>query len=118
MKDNKAKEAFMEFYKALKPGGILGVVQHRADAGTDPMVTRKKGYVSEEAVIDLAISAGLTLSASSEVNANPKDTKDYADGVWTLPPGFRLGDVDREKYAAIGESDRMTLRFEKPATDQ
>ena len=110
-----AQAVFNEFARVLKPGGTLGVVQHRADAGTDPEVTAKKGYVSEEAVIAMAEKAGLSLSSSSEINANPKDTKDYADGVWTLPPSYRLGDTDREKYSAIGESDRMTLRFEKPA---
>lgn len=113
-----AQNIFNEFARVLKPGGILGVVQHRADADTDPQVTAKHGYVSEQAVIDLANKAGLQLSSSSEINSNPKDTKDYADGVWTLPPSYQLGDTDREKYAVIGESDRMTLRFEKPATAQ
>lgn len=110
-----AQTIFDEFARVLKPGGTLGVVQHRAAPGTDPVVTAKSGYVSEQAVIDIAKKAGLLLSGSSEINANPKDTKDYENGVWTLPPGFQLGDTDREKYAAIGESDRMTLRFEKPA---
>lgn len=110
-----AQLVFNEFARVLKPGGTLGVVQHRADAGTDPAATAKNGYVSEQAVIDLASNAGLELDSSSEINSNPKDTKDYADGVWTLPPSYELGDTDREKYAAIGESDRMTLRFKKPA---
>lgn len=110
------QEVFNEFARVLKPGGTLGVVQHRANAGTDPLVTAKKGYVSEQAVIDIANKAGLKLRSSSEINANPLDTKDYADGVWTLPPSYRLGDKDREVYTTIGESDRMTLRFEKPAT--
>lgn len=113
-----AQAVFDEFARVLKPGGTLGVVQHRADPGTDPQVTAQKGYVSEQAVIDMANKAGLKLSRSSEINSNPKDTKDYADGVWTLPPSYELGDTDREKYAAIGESDRMTLRFEKPAAAQ
>lgn len=113
-----AQAIFNEFARVLRPNGILGVVQHRADEGTDPAVTAKKGYVSEQAVIELATNAGLKLSGSSEVNANPNDSKDYPDGVWTLPPSYELGDTDREKYAAIGESDRMTLRFVKPAEDE
>lgn len=112
--NGQAAEVFAEFARVLKPGGVLGVVQHRAATGSDPAETAKLGYVSEEAVIDIAESAGLVFEASSEVNANPKDTKDYPDGVWTLPPSFRLGEVDRARYAAIGESDRMTLRFRKP----
>ncbi len=109
-----AQSVFAEFARVLKPGGVLGVVQHRAADGTDPALTAKKGYVSEQAVIGFAQAAGLVLDARSEVNANPKDTRDHLEGVWTLPPSFRLEDVDREKYAAIGESDRMTLRFRKP----
>lgn len=109
-----AQDIFNEFARVLKSGGILGVVQHRADEGTDPKVTAKKGYVSESAVKKLAANAGLEFVAASEINANPKDTKDYAKGVWTLPPSLTLGDEDREKYSAIGESDRMTLRFKKP----
>ena len=108
-----AQEIFNEFARVLKPGGVLGVVQHRAADGTDPAETAKTGYVSEQAVKDLAANAGLVFEDSSEVNANPNDSKDYADGVWTLPPSLRLGDQDREKYTAIGESDRMTLRFRK-----
>ena len=112
--NGQAQSMFAEFARVLKPGGVLGVVQHRAAEGTDPAVSAKTGYVSEQAVIGLAQAAGLVLEARSEVNANPKDTRDHPQGVWTLPPGFRLDDVDREKYAAIGESDRMTLRFRKP----
>jgi predicted methyltransferase len=107
----------------LKPGGILGLVQHRAANGTDPKVTAELGYVSEEAVISLAQAAGLDLEARSEVNANPQDRKDYPDGVWTLPPGLeacsKLTNAEEKTaceapYLAIGESDRMTLRFRKP----
>ena len=108
-----AQDIFNEFARVLKPGGLLGVVQHRADNGTDPSVTAKQGYVSEEAVKALAKNAGFIFEESSEVNANPNDTKDYSEGVWTLPPGLTLGDKDRAKYTSIGESDRMTLRFRK-----
>ena len=111
--DGTAQQIFNAFSRVLKPGGVLGVVQHRADNGTDPAETAPLGYVSEEAIIALAQAAGLELEASSQVNANPRDTKDYPEGVWTLPPGFELEDQDREKYTAIGESDRMTLKFRK-----
>ena len=109
-----AQDIFTEFARVLKPGGVLGVVQHRAEDGSDPAVTAKQGYVSEAAVKELATNAGLVFEMSSEVNANPEDSRDHPKGVWTLPPSYRLGDEDREKYAAIGESDRMTLRFRKP----
>ena len=108
-----AQDVFNEFARVLKTGGILGVVQHRADDGTDPAVTAKNGYVSEQAVRELAANAGFKFDGSSEVNANPSDSKDYPDGVWTLPPSLQLGEKDKAKYVAIGESDRMTLRFIK-----
>jgi predicted methyltransferase len=109
----QAQDIFNEFARVLKPGGTLGVVQHRADDGADPKVSSKQGYVSEAAVKELAANAGLEYVAGSEVNANPEDTKDYSKGVWTLPPSLSMGDEDREKYLAIGESDRMTLKFKK-----
>ena len=113
MGDGQAEEVFRAMYRALKPGGVLGVVEHRADPGPqDPRA--RSGYVTEAHVIKLAEGAGFRLAARSEINANPKDTKDHPKGVWTLPPNYALRDVDREKYAAIGESDRMTLRFVKP----
>jgi predicted methyltransferase len=99
------------FHKALKPNGILGIVQHRAKTGDDPKATAEKGYVPEDWVIKTVEAAGFKLAGKSEVNANPKDTKDYPEGVWTLPPTFRMKDKDHDKYAAIGESDRMTLKF-------
>jgi predicted methyltransferase len=108
-----AQDIFNEFAGVLKPGGVLGVVQHRADNDADPAETAKMGYVSEQAVKELAANAGLVFEDSSEINANPKDSKDHPKGVWTLPPGLRLGDEDKDKYVAIGESDRMTLRFRK-----
>jgi predicted methyltransferase len=115
-RDNDAS-SFELFFKTLKPGGILGVVEHRAVPGTarDSMI--KSGYVTQAHVIKLAEDAGFIFEASSEVNANPADTADHPRGVWTLPPNLRLGDVDRERYLAIGESDRMTLRFRKPSGD-
>ena len=109
-----APQAFAAMYKALKPGGVLGVVEHRGrpDVPQDPQA--KSGYVNEDYAIRLIEAQGFRLVAKSEVNANPKDTKDYEHGVWTLPPTYRLGDKDREKYAEIGESDRFTLKFIKP----
>jgi len=104
---------FDAFFKALKPGGVLGVVEHRAKPGISLEEMRKSGYVDEEYVKKLAANAGFRFDAPSPVNANANDTKDYPEGVWTLPPTLALGDKDRAKYLAIGESDRMTLRFVK-----
>ncbi len=110
----KGQEAIAELYKALKPGGILGIVDHRAssDKAQDPKV--KSGYIREDYVIQLVEAAGFEFLAKSEINANYLDTKNYNNGVWTLPPSLRLQDKDRSKYLAIGESDRMTLKFRKP----
>ncbi len=107
-------EAFAAFYKALKPGGVLGVEEHRArtDQPQDPKAA--SGYVREDYTIALAEKAGFKLVSKSEINANPKDTKDYAGGVWTLPPTLRGGETDRAKYVAIGEADNFVLKFEKP----
>ena len=114
MKDNKAKEVFAKFFKALKPGGILGVVEHRAkmDKKQDPKA--KSGYVREDYLIDLAISQGFEFVAKSEVNANYNDDSNHSEGVWTLPPSLRLKEKNKSKYLAIGESDRMTVKFRKP----
>ena len=99
---------------ALKPGGIFGIVEHRAKPGTSLEAMKKSGYVTEAHAIEVAKKHGFILIKKSEINANPKDTKDHPKGVWTLPPSLRLKNVDREKYESIGESDRMTLLFRKP----
>jgi predicted methyltransferase len=109
-----APQAFALMYRALKPGGVLGIVEHRGKPGAAQDPKAKSGYVDQDYAIRLIEAQGFRLEAASEVNANPKDTKDYEQGVWTLPPVYRLGDKDRERYAAIGESDRFTLRFVKP----
>ena len=111
---NAAELAFNAMFTALKPGGMLGVVDHRwPDPATeDPGA--KNGYVSEQRVIALAEAAGFELAGRSDVNRNPLDTHDYPEGVWTLPPDLALGERDRDKYLAIGESDRLTLKFVKP----
>jgi predicted methyltransferase len=116
MGSGSENEAFAAMFRALKPGGVLGLVQHRGDPNVGQDTKAGKGYVNEDYVIELAKKAGFELAKKSEINANPKDTKDYPKGVWTLPPSLRLGDEDREKYLAIGESDRMTLEFVKPAS--
>lgn len=101
-------------FEALKPGGVFGVVQHRAPAGANPDESAEKGYLPEEWVIKSVEAQGFKLVEKSEINANDKDTKDYEKGVWTLPPAFAEEDKDKAKYEAIGESDRMTLKFMKP----
>jgi predicted methyltransferase len=102
-------------YKALKPGGIFGVVEHRAKPGTSVDQMKKTGYVTERYIVDELQAVGFKLVAQSEMNANPRDTTDHPNGVWSLPPTLRGGDQDRATYEAIGESDRMTLKFQKPA---
>lgn len=113
--DGNADAYFKAFFDVLKPGGTLGVVDHRAKPGTDLEKMKQSGYLTEALVIDYATRAGFVLEAKSEVNANPKDTADHPNGVWTLPPVNRHDAADDAKYQAIGESDRMTLRFKKPA---
>ncbi|MBA6390972.1 class I SAM-dependent methyltransferase [Colwellia sp. BRX10-3] len=110
-RDEGVEQAFKDAYKALKKGGVLGVVEHRLPEGVDPK--NAVGYVSQSKTIEQAKAAGFTFAASSEVNANAKDMAVYPKGVWTLPPVLRLGDEDKAKYMAIGESDRMTLKFVK-----
>jgi|TARA_B100001094_G_scaffold36023_1_gene30111 predicted methyltransferase len=105
---------FQNSYKALKPGGLFGVVEHRAKDGTSLDVMKKSGYVTEDYAISIAKKHGFVLVDKSEINANPKDLKNYEGGVWTLPPSLRLKDKDKEWYLEIGESDRMTLLFKKP----
>ena len=113
-KAGNADAMFKVFYDVLKPGGVLGVKDHRAKPGTSFEDQVASGYMTEAWVIEAAQKAGFKLAGQSEINANPKDTKDHPLGVWTLPPVLRQGDTDREKYLAIGESDRMTLKFVKP----
>lgn len=112
--DGVAAKAFADFYKALKPGGILGVEDHHLPESMDAALEKKSGYIKRSTIIRLATAAGFKLAGESAVNVNPKDTHDWPEGVWTLPPTYRLGDVDRAKYQAIGESDRLTLKFVKP----
>ncbi len=113
MGDN-APTMFQAFFAVLRPGGVLGVVDHRADPKASADAVKGSGYLRTADVVQLATAAGFKLAQSSEINANPRDTRDHAKGVWTLPPTYALGAKDKAKYAAIGESDRMTLRFVKP----
>jgi predicted methyltransferase len=108
------EEAFRQMFAMLRPGGTLGVVDHRLPESANDEREQTSGYVKVSTVRRLAEAAGFRFVEASEINANPRDTADWPRGVWTLPPTFRLGDEDRERYAAIGESDRMTLRFVKP----
>jgi predicted methyltransferase len=118
-----AEKVFADFYKVLKPGGVLGVEEHRLPSARDQDLTASTGYVLENYVVQLAQNAGFVLEESSEINANPKDAANHPLGVWMLPPNLRApapGDplaatYNADTYKAIGESDRMTLRFRKPA---
>ena len=113
LKDGQLDANLRAFYAALKPGGVLGVEEHRAQPGTSVQQMIDTGYMTEAFVIERAQAAGFVLDARSEINANPRDTKDYPHGVWSLPPTYQGGDTDRARFASIGESDRMTLRFVK-----
>jgi predicted methyltransferase len=108
-------KALAEFYTVLKPGGVLGVVQHREDEDSPNTPADRRGYLKQSFVIEAIEAAGFVLEAQSEINANPKDTKDYDIGVWGLPPVLRVNsDEERRRNMAIGETDRMTLKFIKP----
>lgn len=109
-----AANSFRAFYRMLKPGGTLGVVDHHLPEGMNAEAERRTGYLKRSTIVRLAEGAGFRLASESAVNANPRDTHDWPKGVWTLPPSLQLGDTDRAKYLAIGESDRLTLRFVRP----
>ena len=111
---DQTKAAFAEMFRMLKPGGTLGIVEHRLPEARAAAAEEKSGYMKTSSVVAFATAAGFRPAGKSEVNANPKDSADWPEGVWTLPPSYQLKDVDRAKYAAIGESDRMTLKFVKP----
>jgi predicted methyltransferase len=113
--DGNTEDYFKAFYRALKPGGILGITDHRADPSQPQDPNAKNGYVRQDYMIQLAEQAGFKLTDTSEINANPKDQRNHP--VWNLPPTLRLGQKDRARYLAIGESDRMTLKFTKPTTE-
>jgi predicted methyltransferase len=113
-KQDYSAEAFRQMYAMLKPGGVLGIADHRLPESASNERERSSGYIKVSTVRRLAEAAGFRFAGSSEVNANPRDTADWPEGVWTLPPSLRLGDKDRDRYLAIGESDRMTLKFVKP----
>lgn len=114
-KQDYSGEAFKQMFAMLKPGGTLGIVDHRLPENADAAREQGSGYIKISTVRRLAEEAGFRFVGASEVNANPRDTADYPKGVWTLPPNYAEGDTDRAKYAEIGESDRMTLKFVKPA---
>ena len=111
---DSAANSFNAFFRMLRPGGTLGVEDHHLPEQADGAVEMKSGYLKRSTIIRLATAAGFKLAAESRVNANAKDTHDWPDGVWTLPPTLQLGEVDKAKYLAIGESDRLTLKFVKP----
>ncbi|MFQ5548636.1 MAG: class I SAM-dependent methyltransferase [Woeseia sp.] len=112
--EGSAQLAFRAFYAALKPGGVLGLVDHRWPGADDEDPVSANGYISEERLVAFAEAAGFEFGGRSDVNRNPKDTHDHPNGVWTLPPSLRHEEQDREKYLAIGESDRLTIKFVKP----
>lgn len=114
LRDGTDESVVVAAFRVLRPGGVFGVVDHRARPGTSRATMARSGYVTEEHVITRATEAGFELDARSDVNANPADTADYVEGVWALPPTLRAGPANRQRYLAIGESDRMTLRFVKP----
>ncbi len=116
MASDQAPAVFAAMYRVLKPGGVLGVVEHRAPADKPQDSRARTGYVREDYAVALAEQAGFVLEATAEINANAKDSKDHPGGVWALPPTLAKGDQDRDKYLAIGESDRFTLRFRKPGS--
>ena len=111
---DQTQAAFDQMFAMLKPGGTLGVVEHRLPEASGGIEEARSGYMKRSSVIAYANKAGFTLAGESRINANAKDTHDYPKGVWTLPPSFAEGDHDRARYAAIGESDRMTLKFVRP----
>ncbi|QUM73258.1 class I SAM-dependent methyltransferase [Sphingopyxis granuli] len=113
---DKTADAFKQIYAMLKPGGVLGVVEHRLPEEMDSAREEKSGYMKRSSIVAFAEAAGFRLAGESDINANPKDTHDYEKGVWTLPPTLTEGEKDKDKYLAIGESDRMTLKFVKPAS--
>ena len=113
MAAGKAEPVLAAFHRVLRKGGILGIEEHRGSTGTAQDPLAKSGYVREDYAIALIEHAGFKFVAKSEINSNPNDTKDYTSGVWTLPPTYRLKDLDREKYTAIGESDRFLMKFVK-----
>ena len=113
-KQDYSPEAFRQIYAMLKPGGVLGIEDHRLPESAPVERERTSGYLKTSTVVRLAQAAGFRLAGSSEINANPQDTADWPNGVWTLPPTLALKEKERERYLAIGESDRMTLKFVKP----
>ncbi|MEZ0243386.1 MAG: class I SAM-dependent methyltransferase, partial [Sphingomonas sp.] len=106
--------AFAQMFRMLKKGGTLGIVDHRLPESASDDREKSSGYIKVSTIRRLAEAAGFRYVGSSEINANPKDTADWPNGVWTLPPSLSQKDADRDRYLAIGESDRMTLKFRKP----